>query len=184
MCYFKFNVLWQQYHGMDAMLSHLTKRPLLSNIMFLHVFAASKVNSHPSLAVIMLICKTHNKYLPHAIACKMPKVKVNTILRVYLTNQCKTVSESINHLSLYDKLEAHWACIAHLTLEWYWSKFQKEIIITLKNSSHLEWRVGLSDKILKGTHPGTIYARFGPYIDASCQVWLHFAKQFQRRRFF
>jgi hypothetical protein len=24
----------------------------------------------------------------------------------------------------------------------------------------------------------------GYYIDASCQVWLHFAKQFQRRRFF
>jgi hypothetical protein len=74
---------------------------------------------------------------------------------------------------------AHWACIAHLTIERYWSKFQREIIITL--SSHLEWRVGLSDTILKGTHPGTIYARFGPYIDASCQVWLHLAKLFQGR---
>ena len=42
----------------------------------------------------------------------------------------------------------------------------------------------LSDTILKGTHPVTIYARFGPYIDASCQVWLHLAKLFQRRRFF
>ena len=29
------------------------------------------------------------------------------------------------------------------------------------NSSHLEWRVRLSDTILKGTHPGTISARFG-----------------------
>jgi hypothetical protein len=28
-----------------------------------------------------------------------------------------------------------------------------------KNSIHLEWRVGLSDTILKWTHPGTIYAR-------------------------
>jgi hypothetical protein len=26
---------------------------------------------------------------------------------------------------------------------------------------HLEWRPGLSDTILKGTHPGTIPARFG-----------------------
>jgi hypothetical protein len=26
---------------------------------------------------------------------------------------------------------------------------------------HLEWRAGLSDKILKGIHPGTIPARFG-----------------------
>ena len=29
------------------------------------------------------------------------------------------------------------------------------------NSSHLDWRAGLSDSILKGTHPGTISARFG-----------------------
>jgi hypothetical protein len=44
--------------------------------------------------------------------------------------------------------------------------------------------VGLSDINLKGTHPGTIYARFGPYIDASCQVRLHLIKLFQRRRLF
>ena len=30
-----------------------------------------------------------------------------------------------------------------------------------RNSSHLEWRAGLSDTILKGTHPRTIPARFG-----------------------
>jgi hypothetical protein len=29
------------------------------------------------------------------------------------------------------------------------------------DSSHLEWRAGLSDTILKGTHPGTIPARVG-----------------------
>jgi hypothetical protein len=55
---------------------------------------------------------------------------------------------------------AHWASFAHLTIEWYWNKFQREIIITFKNSSHLEWRVGLSDTILKGTHPGTKINRF------------------------
>jgi hypothetical protein len=87
-------------------------------------------------------------------------------------------------LTLKTRGSAHWACIAHLTIEWYWSKFQREIIITLKNNSHLEWRVGLSDTILKGTHQGTIYAKFGLYIDASCQVWLYLAKLFQRRRFF
>ena len=31
----------------------------------------------------------------------------------------------------------------------------------LCNSSHLEWRAGMSDNILKGTHAGTIPARFG-----------------------
>jgi hypothetical protein len=29
------------------------------------------------------------------------------------------------------------------------------------NSGHLEWKAGLSDTILKGTHPGTIPARIG-----------------------
>jgi hypothetical protein len=30
-----------------------------------------------------------------------------------------------------------------------------------RNSGHLEWRAGLLDTILKGTHTGTIPARFG-----------------------
>jgi hypothetical protein len=36
-----------------------------------------------------------------------------------------------------------------------------EEISILSNSSHLEWRAGLSDTILKGNHPGTIPARVG-----------------------
>jgi hypothetical protein len=36
-----------------------------------------------------------------------------------------------------------------------------EEISYFRNNSHLEWRVGLSDTILKGTHPGTTPARFG-----------------------
>jgi hypothetical protein len=35
-----------------------------------------------------------------------------------------------------------------------------EEISTFSNRSHLEWRAGLSDTILKGTHPRTIPARF------------------------
>jgi hypothetical protein len=35
----------------------------------------------------------------------------------------------------------------------------KEISI-LSNSSHFEWRAGLSDTILKGDHPRTIPAKF------------------------
>jgi hypothetical protein len=31
----------------------------------------------------------------------------------------------------------------------------------IRNSSHLEWRTGLSDTILKGTHTETTPARFG-----------------------
>ena len=36
-----------------------------------------------------------------------------------------------------------------------------EEISIFSNSSYLEWRTELSDTILKGTHPGTIPARFG-----------------------
>jgi hypothetical protein len=39
-----------------------------------------------------------------------------------------------------------------------------EEISIFSNSSHLEWRARLSDTILKGTHPGTIPARF-------CLIW-------------
>jgi hypothetical protein len=35
-----------------------------------------------------------------------------------------------------------------------------EEISIFSNSGHLEWKAGLSN-ILKGTHPGTIPARFG-----------------------
>jgi hypothetical protein len=36
-----------------------------------------------------------------------------------------------------------------------------EEISIFSNSSHLEWRAGLSETILKGTHPETTPARFG-----------------------
>jgi hypothetical protein len=36
-----------------------------------------------------------------------------------------------------------------------------EEISIFSNSSHLEWRAGLSNTILKGNHPGTIPAMFG-----------------------
>jgi hypothetical protein len=46
-----------------------------------------------------------------------------------------------------------------------------EEISIFSNGGHLGWRAWLSDIILKGTHPGTILARFG------------LVQRFQRRRF-
>jgi hypothetical protein len=47
----------------------------------------------------------------------------------------------------------------------FWLKIEQfwpfEEISIFSNRGHLEWRAGLSDTILKGTHPGTIPARFG-----------------------
>ena len=45
-----------------------------------------------------------------------------------------------------------------LKIELFWPF---EEISIFSNSGHLEWRAGLSDTILKGTHTGTIPARFG-----------------------
>ena len=57
-------------------------------------------------------------------------------------------------LSLYSSnLGTFW-----LNKEQFWPF---EEISIFSNSGHLDWRAGLSDTILKGTHPGTIPARFG-----------------------
>ena len=45
-----------------------------------------------------------------------------------------------------------------LKIEQFWPFEEISIFI---NSGHLEWRAGLSDTSLKGTHTGTIPARFG-----------------------
>ena len=55
------------------------------------------------------------------------------------------------------------SCSWNLSSFWLILKQQWTIeeISIFSNSSHLEWRVGLSDTIWKGTHTGTIPARFG-----------------------
>ena len=56
-------------------------------------------------------------------------------------------------------------CLYSSNLGTFWLKIDQfwpfEEISIFSNSGHLKWRAGLSDTILKGTHPGTISARFG-----------------------
>ena len=56
-------------------------------------------------------------------------------------------------------------CLYSSNFGTFWLKIEQfssfEEISIFSNSGHLEWRAGLSDTILKGTHPGTIPARFG-----------------------
>ena len=56
-------------------------------------------------------------------------------------------------------------CLYSSNLDTFWLKIEQfwpfEDISIFSNSGHLEWRAGLSETILKGTHPGTIPARFG-----------------------
>ena len=55
-------------------------------------------------------------------------------------------------------------CLHSSNLGTFWLKIEQfwpfEEISIFSKSSHLEWRAGLSDTILKGTHPRTIPARF------------------------
>ena len=56
-------------------------------------------------------------------------------------------------------------CLHSSNLGTFWLKIEQfwpfEEISIFSNSGHLECRTGLSDTIFKGTHPGTIPARFG-----------------------
>ena len=56
-------------------------------------------------------------------------------------------------------------CLHSSNLGTFWLKIEQfwpfEEIFIFSNSSHFEWRARLSDTILKGTHVGTIPARFG-----------------------
>jgi hypothetical protein len=56
-------------------------------------------------------------------------------------------------------------CLHSSNLGTFWLNIEQfwpfEEISIFSNSGHLKWRAGLSDTILKGTHPGTIPARFG-----------------------
>ena len=55
-------------------------------------------------------------------------------------------------------------CLYSSNLGTFWLKIEQfwpfEEISIFRKSGHLQWRAGLSDTILKGTHPGTIPARF------------------------
>jgi hypothetical protein len=56
-------------------------------------------------------------------------------------------------------------CLYSSNVGAFWLKIEQlwpfEEISIFSNSGHLEWRAGLADTIFKGTHPGTIPARFG-----------------------
>jgi hypothetical protein len=55
-------------------------------------------------------------------------------------------------------------CLYSSNLGTFWLKIEQfwpfEEIYIFSNSGHLEWRAGLLDTILKGTHPRTIPAKF------------------------
>ena len=57
------------------------------------------------------------------------------------------------------------SCLYSSNLDTFWLKIKQfwpfEEISIFSNSGHLGWRAWLSDIYLKGTHPGTIPARFG-----------------------
>ena len=55
-------------------------------------------------------------------------------------------------------------CLYSSNLGTFWLKIEQvwpfEEIFIFSNGGHLGYRTALTDKIIKGTHPGTIHARF------------------------
>ena len=81
----------------------------------------------------------HNRY-------KSAERKISQKNPEYMLNYSLSCSSSKNLSSFRFIIKQQWTI---------------EEISIFSNSSHLEWRVGLSDTILKGTHPRTIPARLG-----------------------
>jgi hypothetical protein len=73
----------------------------------------------------------------------------------------RKISQKKNEYMLNYSLPCN--CSSNLSSFWLILKQQWTIedISIFSNSSHLEWRAGLSDTILKGIQPGTINVRFG-----------------------
>ena len=88
---------------------------------------------HPPFFLICIIGQNRQKFKVHKRSCHMLK---NSLLCLYSSN-----------------LGTFW-----LKIEQFWPF--EEISIS-SNGGHLGWRAGLSDTILKRTHPGTIPARLG-----------------------
>jgi hypothetical protein len=61
-------------------------------------------------------------------------------------------------------LYTDYLCLYSSNLGTFWLKIEQfwpfEEIYIFSNSSHFEWRAGLSDTLLKGDHPRTIPAKF------------------------
>ena len=88
-------------------------------------------------------------------------------------NRYKSAETKISQKNPEYMLNYSFSCSCSNNLSWFRfiikQQWTIEEISIFGNSSHLEWRAGLSDTILKGTHP--------------CQVWFNLVQGFQRRRF-
>jgi hypothetical protein len=82
-----------------------------------------------------------------------------------LHNWYKSAERKISQINTEYMLNYSLPCSCSKILSSFWlilkQQWTIEEISIFSNSSHLEWRVGLSDTILKGTRPRTIPARFG-----------------------
>ena len=78
----------------------------------------------------------------------------------YISAERKMSNKTPEHMLNYS---LPCSCSSNLSSFWLILKQQWTIeeISIFSNSSHLEWMARLSDRILKGTHPGTIPAKFG-----------------------
>jgi hypothetical protein len=82
-----------------------------------------------------------------------------------LHNRYKSAERKISQKNPEYMLNYSFPCSCSKNLSWFRfiikQQWTIEEISIFSKSSHLKWRAGLSDTILKGTHPRTIPAKFG-----------------------
>jgi hypothetical protein len=98
---------------------------------------------HPKIISTQI---SEQKILMWFLSHNIPKRKISQKNPEYMLNYSLPCSCSKNLSSFWFVIKQQWTI---------------EEISIFSNSSHLEWRPGLSDIIVKGTLPRTIPARFG-----------------------
>jgi hypothetical protein len=117
-----------------------------------HTFERDPPRDHPCQVWFNLFQRFQRKRFKcdllskYAKRYKLAERKISQKNREYMLNYSFPCSCSKNLSSFWLILKQQWTI---------------EEISIFSNSSHLEWRAGLSDTLLKGTHTRTIPARFG-----------------------
>jgi hypothetical protein len=86
-------------------------------------------------------------------------IKMSNLYNQYKSVERTNLQKNPEYVLIYS---LSCSCSSNLSSFWFILKQQWTIeeISIFSNSSHLEWRAGLSETIWKGTHPRTIPARF------------------------
>ena len=114
------------------------------------------------MGVLHIILKVGH---PKIISTQISEQKILMWFLSHNIHKRNKLAEKISQKNPEYMLNYSLPCSCSLNMSSFWlilkQQWTIEEISIFSNSSHFEWRAGLSDTILKGTHRRTIPARFG-----------------------